>query len=137
MNLGALFSSPFDDEVGPACDYCGEPSFVRLAEAWGRDFQLDTCCLEMNEAACTVIAQSPREAAAWLNASGLGGLHGGARRVVDDGLGASVIDWNLRLDFSLDFATVKRFILQHHRHCKPPAGWRFGAGLRNGNDLVA
>jgi hypothetical protein len=91
----------------------------------------------MHEEACAFIAENPRDAAAWLNAHGLGELHGGARRVVDNGLGGSVIDWNLRLNPTIDFATVKAFIARHHRHCKPPRGWRFGAGLHNGSDLVA
>lgn len=28
------------------------------------------------------------------------------------------------------------FIATHHRHNKPPRGWKFGVGLRRGHDLV-
>ena len=28
------------------------------------------------------------------------------------------------------------FIAAHHRHNKPPRGWKFGIGLRDGDDLV-
>lgn len=28
------------------------------------------------------------------------------------------------------------FIAEHHRHNKPPRGWKFGIGLRNGDQLV-
>lgn len=28
------------------------------------------------------------------------------------------------------------FVARHHRHNKPPAGWKFGVGLRNGDEMV-
>jgi hypothetical protein len=31
---------------------------------------------------------------------------------------------------------AKAFILQHHRHNKPPRGWKFGVGLSAGDKLV-
>jgi hypothetical protein len=31
---------------------------------------------------------------------------------------------------------AKAFILQHHRHNKPPVGWKFGVGLRADDRLV-
>jgi len=31
---------------------------------------------------------------------------------------------------------AKEFILRHHRHNKPPTGWKFGVGLYNGDELI-
>lgn len=32
--------------------------------------------------------------------------------------------------------TAKEFVAKHHRHNKPPTGWKFGVGLKNGDELV-
>ncbi len=46
-----------------------------------------------------------------------------------------MLDFNLEVvDVSL--ATAKAFVANHHRHCKAPVGWRFGAGIRNGSELI-
>jgi len=31
---------------------------------------------------------------------------------------------------------AKQFVADHHRHNKPPTGWKFGVGLKVGDDLV-
>ena len=31
---------------------------------------------------------------------------------------------------------AQRFVFQHHRHNKPPRGWRFGVGLESSNELI-
>lgn len=31
---------------------------------------------------------------------------------------------------------AREFVALHHRHNKPPVGWKFGIGLRNGETLV-
>ena len=31
---------------------------------------------------------------------------------------------------------AKEFIVLHHRHNKPPTGWKFGIGLQNGGNLI-
>lgn len=36
----------------------------------------------------------------------------------------------------ITFARAKEFIKQHHRHNKPPTGWKFGIGLTNDGVLV-
>lgn len=48
----------------------------------------------------------------------------------------------IRVDYGLDLVDVawseaREFVLEHHRHCRPPAGWRWGHAVRNGPDLVA
>lgn len=47
-----------------------------------------------------------------------------------------------RLDFGLEIGPVtlqeaKAFVVEHHRHNRPPCGWRWGHGLYNGGELVA
>lgn len=32
--------------------------------------------------------------------------------------------------------TAKEFVAEHHRHNKPPVGWKFGIGLMDGEDLI-
>ena len=36
----------------------------------------------------------------------------------------------------ITFSEAKNFIAEHHRHNKPPVGWKFGIGLRNASGLV-
>jgi hypothetical protein len=36
----------------------------------------------------------------------------------------------------ITFARAKEFIKEHHRHNKPPTGWKFGIGLTNDGILV-
>lgn len=129
-----------DDEVegAPACLFCGEPEFAELHEIWSsREFMMDTCCHGMYEAVAEFLAADPRQAAAWLNNKGLAAVAGigRARRVLDDD-GQLIIDWNLEVQ-QVSQRDAKAFVRDHHRHCPPPAGWRFGAGVRNGFDLVA
>ncbi len=112
------------------CLFCGEPEFMELFEVWGRDFQIATCCEDSHEEAVAMIASDPRGAAAWLADQGAGDV----RRVVDD-------EEHLVIDFQLDVrpiaqAEAKAFVRAHHEHCPPPAGWRFGAAVWNGPDLV-
>ena len=40
--------------------------------------------------------------------------------------------WSVR---SISFGDASRFLRQHHEHCPPPVGWRFGAALWNGPTL--
>lgn len=34
----------------------------------------------------------------------------------------------------VDLTEARRFVAEHHRHNRPPRGWRFGVGLANGSD---
>lgn len=123
------------------CPFCGQPSEVELFEVWSpRDFQLATCCEGMHEAAVEYLNEAarrdPRAAASYLRGLGLDALTGlASRRVLDDGSGHLVIDWRLSVR-EVPWATARAFVATHHRHCPPPAGWRFGAGIYNGADLV-
>ena len=132
------------------CLYCGEPEHVEVFEVYSDGaFQLHACCEGMHEAVSEHLAEDPKAAARWL--AGLRdpdlqacGVEAGVedlcghelRRVVDDGCGQLLLDWNLEI-VPVSLAQAKAFIREHHKHCRPPAGWRFGAGVRNGRQLVA
>lgn len=119
------------------CMFCGEPELVEILEVWApREFQLETCCEAMHEEACRYLAADPKEAAAWLRRLGLDEIVGmRSRRIIDDGLGQLQIDWMPEI-VDIQQAQAFAFVEQHHRHCGAPAGWLFGAGLRNGSELI-
>ena len=119
--------------VDASCPFCGQPAVLDLLEVSGADFMLDACCQEMHDHAVDSLHDSPTEAAAWIS-SLLGGDRG-LRRVVEE-RGCLRLDWKLRR-VDISFGQACRFVELHHRHVGRPAGWRFGAGLRNGPDLVA
>ena len=128
---------PFmDHETDPdICPWCGDTPVAAVHEAWGHDFMIDACCESMHHALAEDIAQGGREAATVMNALGATDLLPYAMR----GLGAD--GPGLELDYRLDirpvrFGHCKAFVLAHHHHCRPPAGWRFGGGCFNGPTLV-
>lgn len=118
------------------CLFCGEPEVAELFEVWGpREFQLETCCQGMHEAVCDFLSNDPKGAARWLNGLGLAAMtRGGVRRVIDDGMGGLVLDFNLQMS-SIPQKSAKEFVRTHHRHCPPPAGWKFGGAILNGSGL--
>ena len=134
---------PWGPQLRPVlCPFCGQEPVLDVLEVWGSEFMLDTCCPGMLEDATAYLSEGGREAGRWLSTSptlqalGLGlGSPAGVRRVVDDGLQLK-LDWHPRV-VPVTLAQAKAFVLQHHRHNAPPVGWRFGAGLANGHDLVA
>ena len=136
---GTYLGATLDDE---SCLYCGEQELVELHEIWGpREFMLETCCQGMLDAASEFLSSDPREAAQWLDRIGLSaamrgmpGCGSGLRRVIESD-GQLVLDWNLEIR-SIPWAQAKAFVREHHRHCPPPAGWRFGAAITNGSDVL-
>lgn len=129
----AAIQSATKEQERPLCLFCGQPEQAELLEVWSsREFMLDTCCEGMRKATADFLCQEPKAAARWLNAEGLANLsRGGARRVIEDGRGGILIDWNLQVT-RVEQARAKAFVRKHHRHCPPPAGWRFGAAISNG-----
>lgn len=122
------------------CNHCRGAAFIDVLEVWGpREFAMETCCEGLHEEAVDLMNECPKAAAELLNALGARELAGspakGVRRVVDVD-GQLVLDWHLEIDNKLAFAKAKSFVQTHHRHCPPPAGWRFGAGIRNGQELI-
>lgn len=139
------------------CLHCGQPEVAELLEVWApREFMIETCCEGMHEAVNEFLCEDPKAAAEWLNNLGQqpdaddGGegdegcasirvglkdvCGGSARRIIDDG-GQLVIDWNLEV-VPVAQAVAKRFVRDHHRHCPPPAGWRYGAAVTNGSQMI-
>lgn len=46
-------------------------------------------------------------------------------------------DLNMKLQIKqIKQSDAKRFIQEHHRHNKPPVGWRYGAGIWNWETLI-
>jgi hypothetical protein len=118
------------------CPFCCERLELELFEIWGRDFHLGTCCEGMHELAISVLAAGGRESADLLRAMAVDEISGHqVRRTADDGAGKLILDWNLVV-CDVKQAVAKRFVNDHHAHCPAPVGWRFGAGIRNGSDLV-
>lgn len=126
----------------PQCLFCGEPELVEVLEVFGaREFMLETCCSGMHEAVTEFLNEDPKAAGRWLGRIGLNeltrsarGFGGGVRRVIESN-GQLIIDWNLVV-VPVTWTTARGFVHEHHRHCKRPAGWRFGAGVMNGSDLL-
>jgi len=126
-------------EAGPPgdrrCTWCGDPALVEIFEAWGHEVMFETCCAARLEAVSDILAGDAREAAEHLRALGVEDLLGGRLR------GFSTQGPGFELDFQLSvrpvrFAVARSFVLTHHHHCRPPAGWRFGLGCWNGPTLV-
>lgn len=124
------------------CLFCGEPESVEILEVWSpREFQLGTCCDGLHAVLCDEFARDPKAAAQFLRTGlgpgkGLDELTGmRSRRIIDDGLGGLVIDWQLEV-VPITLQVAKVFVGRHHRHCPPPVGWRFGAGITNGSELI-
>lgn len=135
-----MIDARIEDPSASLCWHCRGPRILELFEVWGdREFLFETCCEQLHEEVSQSMSDDPKFGAQLLNEAGIDHLHcsppGGVRRVVDAG-GQLVIDWNLHVDSAVPFSTAKAFVLEHHRHCPPPAGWRFGAGIFNGRALI-
>ncbi len=120
----------------PRCWHCRAPAIADVLEVWGQEFMLDTCCFGMHAEIVDFLNDDPKGAAEWVGAQLEGILPGNPRlrRIADSGA-SLVLDFNLQL-VDITFAEMKRFVATHHRHCKPPRGWRFGKGVANGSTLV-
>ena len=121
----------------PPCPHCGEEQEIDLHEVWSsREFMVSTCCEQSEEEVRWGLAHDPEWARALLQHLGIEAICGERlRRVADDGLGALILDWQLRLD-RIAFRDARRFIDRHHEHLPGPTGWRYGQGIWNGPDLL-
>ncbi len=122
------------------CLFCGDDERVEIFEVYASgEFQLDTCCEGMSDSCNEFLSEDPKAAARWLETLGHGGYEapvvGGLRRVIEDD-GQLLLDHNLSL-VPVRWAAAKAFIAQHHRHCAPPAGWKFGQAIMNGGQCIA
>lgn len=131
-------SSALDGKYTPVCPGCGGLASVELFEAWeSGEFMLDTCCGYMLEVATESLNEDPGLAAEFMRGLKVEELLGGRlRRVLDSEHGTLVLDWNPSL-IPVSQSSAKQFVRRHHEHCKaPPAGWKFGVGIRNGFQLI-
>lgn len=117
------------------CPHCKVPEFVHVHEVFSNhEFMLDTCCEDMRDDVNEFLARDPKAAGAWLSGLSdgiLGAIHGpGVRRVIESD-GQFLVDWNLH-QAPVAQLVAKEFVRKHHRHCPPPAGWRYGGAVSNG-----
>lgn len=121
------------------CAHCGEDLYSEILDIYSdRTFYLATCCQGLlDEAADWLTNGTRQDQVALMTLLGYPDLVGyGVRRVYDsDGEGLKV-DNGLRL-VPIRQRDAKDFVRAHHRHNKPPAGWRYGLAVANGWDLVA
>lgn len=119
------------------CPFCGGDAELELLEVWGREFQISTCCEGMHEWTCRVLSEGGKDSTELLRAIEVEALcgEGKIRRAADGGFGSLILDWN-PVVCEVKQAVAKAFVTNHHKHCPAPVGWRFGAGLRNGRDLI-
>lgn len=120
------------------CCWCGEPYEVDVLEVWGRDFVLATCCEAVNEEIIFELnggGECEAECRRWLRSLLLAaGIE--TRQVYHDHARGNIrIDNGLRLA-TVDLRTAKDFVAKHHRHNRPPPGWRWGHAVWNGPDLI-
>lgn len=123
------------DDVGELCPFCGEEAGLELFEVWRDDraFMVDACCESASTMWLEYLPEATREewqqlfAGVGIPVRGVWLTDPGRRFTIDFGLTFCEVD----------LATAKAFVNEHHRHNPPPAGWRWGLGLRNDVDLVA
>jgi hypothetical protein len=117
------------------CPYCGHCASLDVAEVFldTRELILDACC-EANLSGWidSVELFTRRERARWMFEKT--GFIVKDILVVNDTL-CWTLDYGLELR-PVSFAEAKDFIRVHHRHCDPPVGWKYGAALLNGGELV-
>lgn len=117
---------------GSSCPFCQCPVQVDLFEIWGREFLLETCC-EVMQQHLSEMDEKDIEAVASPLMRDLGIP---ARRLVtDDTRSQLLIDFGLSLTH-IDFAMASAFVGRHHAHHGPSVGWKWGHGVRNGEDLI-
>ncbi len=117
------------------CPYCGEIARLEVTELYieTREIVLDACCEWNLEGWIGSIGDfSRRDRVRWMRE--MTGLV-----VHDILLDGDTLGWTLHygLEFHpIEFAQAKTFIQEHHRHCDPPPGWKYGISLLNGTELV-
>jgi hypothetical protein len=106
-----------------------------ISECWGHEFFFETCCEARHDMLVAEMNADPKSAAERLRGMSFEGLTGQRLRAVDASLPGLLADYRLRVE-AVAFRDAKAFVGAHHEHCKPPAGWRFGAACWNGPSLI-
>ena len=112
------------------CPYCGNQSLEEVYDIYPdeRTFSLNTCCEMSHEWLMLELQHASRKTRKeWF------------RRQVDhqcrDLIDGATICWGLRVG-EVKQKVAKEFVREHHRHNPPPAGWRWGHGAYNGDELI-
>ena len=117
------------------CPVCGDLARFGVDEViWElREVVVSACCDENLEGWLeTFRSLSRTERAAWM----LQETHIHVRDILVSG---DVLTWTLDYGLHLQqvsLADAKNFIREHHRHCEPPIGWKYGAAVFNGGELI-
>lgn len=129
--------SPVALPIGPRiCRHCGNIEIRGIAEIWdNHEFQIDTCCEEFHQELCAEMADDPEWAADMLRDMDTERLGCGPLRRVVDFDGGMLLDWKPVI-LPIGRPAARRFVLEHHEHCPPPAGDRFRASIWNGITLI-
>lgn len=117
------------------CPSCGEPAFFGVADLCyvTREIEVDACC-ETNLAGWmeAFFDADRRTRVDWMwRETGLA-----VRDVIAH---ETCLSWTL--DYGLEFRSVAfpeaaAFVTEHHRHNDAPQGWKFGAAVYNGRELI-
>lgn len=124
------------------CRYCAQETPVDFLEIYREDrsWQWTFCCEEFqDEYLASFGMATPEEKAAELERLGWSYYTGRRPRAVYDDCGHAEVDecLELRKLEGSQLQMAKNFVREHHRHNKPPCGWRFGFGVWNLGELVA
>lgn len=122
-------------EKSEVCPWCGDEPAQELHEAWGHEFLIDTCCEGRNAFVVQLLQEDPKAAAVLMRDMGAEDLLGQRLRNVISTEPSFLLDFRISVG-PIKFSVAKQFVLDHHQHCRPPAGWRFGFGCWNGPSLV-
>lgn len=117
------------------CAWCGQPRHCEILEAWGHEIMFDSCCADAQEDLTARLAADPAEAIRILRDMDAEQLLGRSLRGLLAEGPSFELDYRLRIA-PIRFGRAREFVLRHHAHCRPPAGWRFGAGCWNGPTLI-
>ncbi len=121
------------------CPACRGELVAALLEIWPpRDFMIESCCEAMQESIFQTLDEGGARSRAMLLALDADACFGSPIRgvVKDDCLGYLGVDFVPRIE-RIAFGAACAFIRDHHAHCAPPPGWRFGLGAWNGRQLIA
>ncbi len=123
------------------CPYCGEPQILDVFEVWSdHNFMLDTCCEGLRDAAAQQLdddyhqVDGLRSSSRWFAPIMEKAVGYALRRVIPHA-GSLLADYALSIR-PVDFATALAFVREHHAHCRPPAGWKFGAQIVSGSTRI-
>lgn len=117
------------------CAWCGQPHHCEILEAWGHEIMFDTCCEGAHEDLIARLTGAPGEAVQILRDMAAEPLLGRPLRGLLAEGPSLELDYRLRIG-PIRFGQARAFVLRHHEHCRPPAGWRFGAAIWNGPTLI-